>query len=117
MDQILKDILQKYCVPELGSEWKENGTDRVKFTSSGHEVFAKCSERSFDEITGEGESLKAMAKAQPNLIPRIYAAGPSEDGRKAFLITEYKHLNSRLPTSGQELLGQRTSRNAQERHY
>ncbi|PWN36892.1 Ketosamine-3-kinase, partial [Meira miltonrushii] len=67
------------------------------------------------QVMGEAESLAAMHKASVQaghseeecLIPTVHAYGTTQDGTKAFLVTDYKDLSGGLGRQNQRILGKR----------
>lgn len=78
---------------------------------SNRMLFAKISLR--DQVLGEAESLQAMYNASlaaghgegQTLIPTVHAFGETSDGRRAYLVTDYKDLSGGLGSTAQRTLG------------
>ncbi|KAF5368573.1 hypothetical protein D9758_002284 [Tetrapyrgos nigripes] len=76
-------------------------------SSSGQAYFTKYgSSREKEQYEGEAESLKAMEAAAPNLAPKLYTLGISDDGRPYF-ISEYKEMSTRLDSEAAVVLAKR----------
>jgi protein-ribulosamine 3-kinase len=76
-------------------------------SSSGRAYFVKLgSSRERDQYEGEAESLKAIEAAAPNLAPKLYASGVSDDG-KPYFISEYKEMSPSLNTRAAVVLAER----------
>jgi fructosamine-3-kinase len=100
---ILLKQLQKL---ESDAEFTVQSSRSNRITSStGKQYFAKIGlEHEEEQYIGEAESLKHIAAAAPGLAPSVAASGL--DGKKPFLITEYKDLTS-LNDAAARRLGQR----------
>lgn len=46
-----------------------------------------------------------MSRASSTLVPKVHGFGKTEDGKRAYLITDYKDISPRLSTSSQRNLG------------
>jgi fructosamine-3-kinase len=88
---ILLKQLQKL---ESDAEFTVQSSRSNRITSStGKQYFAKIGlEHEGEQYIGEAESLKHIAAAAPGLAPSVAASGL--DGKKPYLITEYKDLTS-----------------------
>jgi fructosamine-3-kinase len=74
-------------------------------SSNGNQYFAKIGvEKEEEQYVGEAESLKHIAIAAPGLAPRVIASG--SDGKRPYMITEYKDLKS-LSDAAARRLGER----------
>lgn len=110
LDAELHEILRRTC-SSLGSTFTSKGSARVLAQPSNRMLFAKIGQH--DQVLGEAESLQAMYRASlaashgdtETLIPTVHAFGATEDGRRAFLVTDYKDLGGSLGASGQRTLG------------
>lgn len=108
LDAELEEVLQRHC-SSLGSSFESKGSSRVLAQPSNRLLFAKTGE--VDQVLGEAESLNAMFQASlsaghsETLIPTIHAFGKTANGKKAFLVTDYRSLSSGLSQENQRTLG------------
>lgn len=73
-------------------------------SSSGRVYFAKTgSVTETEQYIGEAESLKAMGRAAPGLVPQVFAFGVSESDSRPYMLSEYLDLGSLNNKSGAEL--------------
>lgn len=108
----LQQILSQRC-SSLGSSFISKGGNRVLAQPSNRMLFAKVGPLA--QVMGEAESLAAMHKAsiqaghseEESLIPTVHAYGTTQDGERAFLVTDYKDLSSGLDRQNQKILGKR----------
>jgi hypothetical protein len=108
----LQAVLQRSC-SSLGTSFQDQGGNRVLAQPSNRLLFAKIGPVA--QVLGEAESLNAMHQAcldaghgdEEALIPTIHAFGEMEDGKRAFLVTDYKNLTGGLSRGNQRQLGKR----------
>lgn len=112
LDAELQQILLQRC-SSIGSSFTSKGGNRVLAQPSNRMLFAKLGPVA--QVMGEAESLAAMHKAsiqaghseEECLIPTVHAYGATQDGKKAFLVTDYKDLSGGLGRQNQRILGKR----------
>lgn len=112
LDAELQQILLQKC-SAIGSSFISKGGNRVLAQPSNRMLFAKLGPLA--QVMGEAESLAAMHSASVGaghseeecLIPTIHAYGTTQDGEKAFLVTDYKNLSGGLGQENQQILGKR----------
>lgn len=108
----LETILGRTC-SSLGTSFVDKGGNRVLAQPSNRLLFAKIGPAA--QILGEAESLAAMHQAclaaghgeEQALIPTVHAYGNTDDGKRAYLVTDYKNLSGGLSRSNQRQLGKR----------
>ena len=108
-------ILEAKCA-DVGSKFSLVGPSKVLAQPSQRYLFAKLS-RDVPQVIGEAKSLEAMADASESdkdsthsLIPRVYASGKTEDGSKAYLVTDYLDMRGRLGAKSQRQLGEQLAK-------
>lgn len=76
--------------------------DRLTNSRTNRTYFAKQG-RNVAQILGEAEGLRLMAQASPGLVPSIYLAEESKDGRTALFLSEYINLGRSTSSSMSKL--------------
>lgn len=112
LDAELQAILQRTC-SSLGTTFVSKGGNRVLAQPSNRMLFAKTGPVA--QVMGEAQSLAAMHRASlaaghaadQTLIPTVHAFGVTDDGKRAYLVTDYKDLTGGLGRGNQRTLGKK----------
>jgi len=75
-------------------------------TQTGERFFAKTG-RNVLQMQGEYESLRAMSKTAPTLVPRLIGLQVDESGTEAGMVSQYFDLSSSRQSSTQEELARK----------
>lgn len=109
----LDSILRREC-SHIGKSFEHSGASRFIARPSGRSLFAKLDDH-VEQTLGEAHSLIAMHKAQSGssgepaatLSPQVHAFGKTQDGNRAYLVTDYLDLKPSLGRDAQKALGRR----------
>ena len=105
IDPVILDLLRK---AQLQGPFEQAGHNRVIDRSSGRAYFVKLG-RNVDQIKGEAESLRALYRAAPGLVPSVVACESVQDGRKAAFVSEYLDMSRSTVSVSEKLAGRMAS--------
>lgn len=111
IDPAILSALKSSC-PHLGSTFEASGSSRIIATSlkPPRTLFGKCT-TPVEQVLGEAASLSALERAcesaglDRSLVPKVHTYGSTEDGRKAYLVTDYADFSPSLGGAAQKQLG------------
>ncbi len=109
----LDSILRREC-SHIGKSFEHSGASRFIARPSGRSLFAKLDDH-VEQTVGEAHSLVAMHRAQlessdesaATMSPQVHAFGKTQDGNRAYLVTDYLDLKPSLGRDAQKVLGRR----------